>query len=247
MRNLFLSVFLFISLFGCTKKESLIFDSLTIDPPVFKNCESLGCAEIAISIPKSVIDGDISIKINKTIEQHVCKILDIEESSTTSITSAISSFNTSFQQLKQEFPDTMFTYEASIDGEVLYQDDNIISITISSYLFTGGAHGNQNVTMLNFNPSTGKLLTHTDIFTDIPAFKSYVESIFRTQYKIPPSESINSTGFFFDNDQFVLPENIGFLKDHIIFIYNQYEIASYADGVIEFSIPKSDLNKHLKL
>jgi hypothetical protein len=49
----------------------------------------------------------------------------------------------------------------------------------------------------------------------------------------------------FEKDHFYLPENIGFTEKGIKLLYNQYEVASYADGPIELTLPYKDIRKFL--
>ncbi len=58
-------------------------------------------------------------------------------------------------------------------------------------------------------------------------------------------ESINSTGFWFENDRFYLPESIGLSKTNLLLVYNQYEIASYAGGPVALKIPLEELKEYL--
>ena len=52
---------------------------------------------------------------------------------------------------------------------------------------------------------------------------------------------------YFWGEPFHLPENIGLNDEGVIFFYNVYEIASYADGITEFTIPFSDIESLLKI
>ncbi|MCJ7759370.1 MAG: RsiV family protein, partial [Gillisia sp.] len=112
-------------------------------------------------------------------------------------------------------------------------------------LFTGGAHGYTSVNYLNFNSKTGDQLWTKDIFED--EFKSYAEKLFRQKNDIPENQPINSTGLFFENDSFQLPQNIGFSKNKIILRYNAYEVASYAEGGIQLEIPIKDVEEFIKI
>ena len=71
------------------------------------------------------------------------------------------------------------------------------------------------------------------------------EAKFRSQEKIPASEPINSTGFMFDGETFYLPENIGFTQEGIQLLYNQYEVASYADGPIVLTLSYKEVKDYL--
>jgi hypothetical protein len=65
------------------------------------------------------------------------------------------------------------------------------------------------------------------------------------QEKIPEGEPINSTGYMFERDTFYLPQNIGFTQDGVKLLYNEYEVASYADGPVELLLPYKEVKKYL--
>ena len=48
-------------------------------------------------------------------------------------------------------------------------------------------------------------------------------------------------------NRFELPESLGYSDEGLIILYNPYEIASYAQGIIEFSIPYEDVNSFLNV
>lgn len=98
---------------------------------------------------------------------------------------------------------------------------------------------------LNFDPTTGKQYSQEELFT--PEFTDFIEDIFRKEQNIPAEENINSTGFWFENDTFHLPENIGFEEEKVILIYNSYEIAPYAAGDIYMEIPIEEVRPFLQI
>jgi len=116
---------------------------------------------------------------------------------------------------------------------------------LNSYLFTGGAHGYTTRTFLNFNKRKGKEIENWELFKDLEHFKNFAEAKFRFQEDIPANNPINSTGFMFEQDEFYLPENIGFTEKGLVLLYNQYEVASYADGAIELVLPYGEVKKYL--
>ena len=65
--------------------------------------------------------------------------------------------------------------------------------------------------------------------------------------EIPEDKPINSTGFWFENNTFYLPESIGFTKENVILLYNQYEIASYSSGPVELEISLEKVLPYLKI
>ena len=145
----------------------------------------------------------------------------------------------------KEFPEYNIPWEASVEGELVNETPEVISIKYKLALFTGGAHGYTSITYLNFNPETGDLLTNDEIFK--PEFKDYAEKLFRKKNEIPEDSSINSTGFFFEDDKFQLPQNVGILKNKIVLRYNAYEVASYAEGGIQLEIPMDKAKDFIKI
>ena len=119
----------------------------------------------------------------------------------------------------------------------------MITIAVDSYTFSGGAHGNSTITLLNFDPNTGNLYQQDNLFNSTKDFIQLVESAFKSEIK---SKNKNEEDYFFGQD-FKLPENVGFSDEGVIFLYNTYELASYAQGITEFTIPYSEISKYLKI
>ena len=228
---LFLSLGLF---FSCV-------DS-TISPINFSETNVLyeDNAVIELNIPRADGKTEQSIAINKVIENHIANMLVFldEPSDTLQLEYAIKSFDSEYKSFKEGFGESAMVWDASFDGEVTYQSDVLISIAINSYLNSGGAHGNANVTFFNFDAS-GKALTFDEIFTNKESLTSLVKTYF-------DEETEGSTINYFFEESFHLPANIGFNDEGVIFFYNVYEIASYADGITEFTVPYSEIEPYLK-
>ncbi|WP_378180707.1 DUF3298 domain-containing protein [Aquimarina sp. SS2-1] len=214
----------------------------------FFDCEVTDCVITEIFLLESVSEDKISKDINQLIEKTAISILNIEEdNSITTVEKAVQNFNNSYQEIKKEFPEEIMPYEVSIHCDISFQNANILSVIIDSYLFAGGAHGSGNSTYLNIDPKTGKSIENQKMIKDINQFSTFVEKKFRKTHSIPENASINSTGFFFENDIFSLPINIGLTDTHIILLYNQYEISSYAEGPIELKLDKQEVKDYFAL
>lgn len=242
----FLCIFL---VFSCKKDTPPPeFEELNIDLVSQLDCdpEEENCAFISINIPWAANTNSRNKRINDQIESHVINLLDYqEENNFKSLESISQNFIDSYEAAAIEFPEYNIPWEASLNGRVMYMSEKIISIEFNLALFTGGAHGFTSISFLNIDPATGLELKNEDLFT--AEFTGYVEDYFRRSYDIPANEPINSTGFLFNNDQFELPENIGFNQQKIILRYNVYEVASYAEGGIKIEIPKEEAREYLKI
>ena len=241
MKNSILSLIIIVLLISCGKEEKLVFENLRFSN---ENCSQ--CPDIEIDVPQALDNRKISSTINSAIREEVILILSYEEEVEVSdIPSAISSFNNSYNALQKMFPDESIPWEAKIDAEVAYENNDLITIMLNSYIFTGGAHGYGSTRFLNFEKKSGLELGRRDLFKNQGDFVDFAEERFRMQEKIPNDQSINSTGLMFELDEFYLPENIGFTESGLKLLYNPYEVASYADGTIEMTIPYGEVEKFL--
>ena len=201
-------------------------------------------AVVEINIPKA--DGAFlaSNNINSTIENHIANMLNFseEESDTISLEFAISKFDKEYESFQSDFEESALVWEALFDGEVTYHSPMVITIAINSYLNTGGAHGNLNITLFNFETSTGKLLSNDELISDFPSFSKIAEKHFK-EYTNTQEE----LGDYFFGEGFHLPANIGFNEEGVLLCYNVYEIASYAVGVTEFTIPFEEVEDFLNI
>jgi hypothetical protein len=243
MKNSFAFLFITIFLLACESESKLTFETIQLD-----NNTCNDCPEIKISIPKALDDTRIAEKINITINEELIYTLKFEDSlDVATIEEAIQSFTNSYQRFKKEFSDETVVWQAQADGVVSYESPFIVSLQLDTYIFTGGAHGYGATTFLNFDKSKSIELEIHHLFKDLEGFIDFAEEQFREAQKIPSNVSINTTGFMFSGDLFHLPENLGFTKNGIKLIYNQYEVASYADGPIELLIPYAKVNPFLKV
>lgn len=191
-------------------------------------------AEIEVAFDKAKPKSDVAKIINAHIESAILKSIPIsEELAPKTITDALKSFDTEYRFFKNNFEDNAQIWALAIETEVLYQTPNIITMGLSVYADTGGAHGNDSIQFLNFKPENGALLSHDDIIMDMDGFKKLAETFFLDHMK---NESSDLSEFFFGKP-FQLPENIGFNDEGVILLYNTYEIASFNQGYTEFVIP----------
>ncbi|PRX56698.1 DUF3298 and DUF4163 domain-containing protein [Flagellimonas meridianipacifica] len=237
-----IGVLLFILLLlGCENEAKLTFGTFELS-----NTACDVCPKIEIKLPEALDDISTSKTINTALREEVIALLSFEEETEiVSIEGAVESFSTSFKDLKEKFSDEV-AWEAEINGDIVYEDDNMLTLVINAYIFTGGAHGYSSTSFLNFDKLKGTELENWQLFEDEEGFIHFAEAKFRIQEKIPQDGNINATGFMFDGDMFHLAENIGYTPDGIQLIYNQYEVASYADGPIVLTIPYAESNKYLK-
>jgi len=230
-----------IVIISCETESKLAFDTLQLGG---ENCTD--CPKIEINIPNVLDESSVATAINRSLREEIISLLSFSEDQTIdNMDKAIASFTDSYKELKEKFPEEP-AWEAQINGEVVYEDANIVTIKLNSYSFTGGAHGYASTSFLNFDKVEGTELENHDLFEDYEGFAQFAEAQFREQEKIPQDKNINATGFMFEGDAFHLAQNMGYTQNGLQMVYNQYEVASYADGPIVLTLSYEDINKYLK-
>ncbi|GAA4295140.1 DUF3298 and DUF4163 domain-containing protein [Aestuariibaculum suncheonense] len=230
---LFFFTTLFI-LYSCNEDSNTSFSIITITTPNNKLVE--------INIPNAEGDDAISNQINTEITKAVSAALHTGEGkpdNATTIEEKIEKFNVEYNNFVKDFPESTFPWEAQIDGEVIFQSPEVISISITSYMNTGGAHGTVHISFLNFDPTTGKRFENEVLFKNQETFKALAKRYF--------DESIEDKAQLFEPETFQLAQTIGFSEEGLILLYNTYEIASYSAGIIEYTIPAEKVNDVLAI
>ncbi|NNE31805.1 MAG: DUF4163 domain-containing protein [Winogradskyella sp.] len=214
-------------------------------PPLTFNSEEIlikSDAEINVLLTKALSGSEVADKINSAINNEIVKSIS-GASSSRSLDKALLNFDKEFVDYKNNFPEDEQDWTLDIESELTYQSPEIVTIAISIYIDKGGAHGNDSIRFLNFDPLTGNLLRHSDIISDIEKFKTLAKSYFKTSNTLEDS----AIDDMFIDKTFKLPENIGFTEDGLVLLYNIYEIESYNPGYTEFVIPFKAAQPYLKI
>ncbi len=135
-----------------------------------------------------------------------------------------------------ESADYAFNYFTSF----LYADKNIISVSISSYEYTGGAHGYGGQIYYIYNLHTAKLLSES--LASIIANKDNADLVALLQSKLAANYKQSD---FFDFDNIRLNDNYYIDDSGVHFLYNPYEIAPYALGQISVSFTFDELKPYV--
>ncbi|WP_372757389.1 DUF3298 and DUF4163 domain-containing protein [Mariniflexile sp.] len=231
-KNYFYFFCLFFILYNCKDDVTVTFSETLVTT---KNNEL-----VEINIPKALEKNNISSEINLEISKTVINALHVGETdaiNSNSIEESIDLFNKEYHAFNSDFPDIAQPWEAQIDGEVLFQSADIISISITSYVNTGGAHGITSISFLNFSASTGKRIKNEDLIINKKAFENIAKTYF--------NDALTEDTVLFEPNTFKLPENIGFNYEGVLLLYNQYEIAPYSTGIIDFVIPFEKVSSFL--
>lgn len=125
-----------------------------------------------------------------------------------------------------------------MDIDLHFTSNNILTLKQDYYEFAGGAHGINGLYYFNYNPKTGQQLENNALFDDVVAFTAFAKTKF-----IKTHGPINQ--YWFEGDVFRLPKNIGFGPEGMLFFYNVYEIAPYAEGSFELTFTWQEIEDYL--
>lgn len=159
----------------------------------------------------------------------------------TDLTAASARFIAEYEDFIADFPQREMAW--TMQGTaVVTAMDSVACVEVSTSSFMGGAHPLSYTTYLLTDTRTGKPLTIADLTADTTKLKKRAEEAFRRHVGIKPGASLtDGTEYWFENDQYVLPSNIGVTADSVIFHYNAYEIGPYVLGSTIFSLPRTIL------
>ena len=120
------------------------------------------------------------------------------------------------------------------------------SFYVETYL--GGAHGSHDIYYLNIDSKTGKRLSKADVFKadkEEELLQAITQRLAHDNGCKNRDELMEKTGITMLGDIYV-GQNFTLESEGITFVYNTYEIASYADGTISVFLPYDELKPFLK-
>jgi hypothetical protein len=137
-------------------------------------------------------------------------------------------------------------YSANVNAEQV--TDSLITLSIYTEDYSGGAHPNSSTSFLNIHAQTGASVQLDDVLKAgyINTLTQIGERVFREQRELADTASFKSNALDFPDDKFQLNKNYGFTKEGILFYYNSYEVGAYAAGPTEVLIPYTEIKDWLK-
>lgn len=173
-------------------------------------------------------------KINQDAKNFVIAITDKFEND--------SKTNCDFSNLPGPKPEWSCELDVAFDGFSLV-DNKILSAKIEYYQFTGGAHGGTTYEFLNYNVDSGEKINWQDVFKKDSDYLKIISNYSKDNLSnqlLKPDEPLSDSGWIEQgtaptNDNY--NTNIGFDKDGLTIVFQQYQVAAYAAGPQQVLIP----------
>lgn len=157
------------------------------------------------------------------------------------------SLSNNYYSDKQRLPDgdtpVWYWYQLINTNKILFRNDSLLSYAVEYYDYTGGAHGSYRIMYFNIDLVNIVTISEEDIF--VPNYQKILTDKLLTQlmkkHGVSSADSLLTIGFFNIDD--ILPNNNFWMNNEgIHYAFNQYEIAPYSMGVIDITIPYSEMS-----
>lgn len=165
-----------------------------------------------------------------------------------SVEEAASAFLKEAGESQKSETEHAWPWESETKAQVLLDRPGIVTISIFSYAFTGGAHGMSVTSYLVYDTKTGKQLTLDDLFVRgyAKSLDRLIDQRFRQMRGLRPTEPLNDQKGGLFEDKILHNSNFAITGSGVRFLYNQYDIAPYAAGQIEIDLPFDELCELIK-
>lgn len=203
--------------------------------------ETQNCATIKVSYPK-VLDAGSPEAIDALNQFIQGQLLDYGDENGKKPASLDELANMFIGDYLQD-PNPLGNWEMDRTATVSFSAEHLVTLNFSEHGYTGGAHGFSGQRYFVLDTNNGQQLTLGDLLN--PGYEGELnvagERAFRQVRDIPPDASLESAGFWFENNTFSVNNNFGVMEDGLVFAFNPYEVAPYALGPTEFTVPYDDI------
>lgn len=208
----------------------------------FNTDEDILCRDsVDMLLPEKVYGHDTQALRDTIMLTAFDTIASPEQASRHFFDSAVSELGYSYHEVGDTIPGGESDGMVLIQGNVLNLSPRLLTYSVSRYVYyPGAAHGLTTTEYITYVLDQEKVLTLNDLFT--PEGLEKLPTIINSRAKqlepsIGPTDKITS-----------LPSQGNFyisLNDVITFVYQPYEVASYAQGAIQISFYPTELTEYL--
>lgn len=136
-------------------------------------------------------------------------------------------------------------YEEDLSMNVIFNSDSLLTLTYTTYNYSGGAHGNYWTLLQSYRPQSQQIIKIDEVFTGSynQALTDDLEASVRELYQLSPKQPLTEILF---EEKIEPTDNFGLTGAGIVFNYPPYAIAPYAAGEITLFVPFDAVTEVLK-
>lgn len=185
--------------------------------------------------------------INNTLVFAVAGVDPSKPHGPVSLPGAAGSFIGEYDSYRKDDPEAMGWY-SDTTGKVLLNRAGLLTVSITTDIYTGGAHGMNSTSYYVFDAETGQRLSIGDIF--LPGSEARLDALVDRRYRemkgLGPNTPLNGEQGELFEDVIRHNDNFAVTDLGITFLYNPYEIAAYATGPIEVDLKWAEVQPLLR-
>ncbi|MTI19751.1 DUF3298 domain-containing protein [Fulvivirga sp. RKSG066] len=210
----------------CESDTSVYCTKVTFEFPQLSGLDSATTKRIEAKLKSTILNQYLKDSINTGFEDYTDQFIE------------------DYKTIQSKF-DNAFGWYSKVVSKVIYSDtvNHILTIQTSTSIYTGGAHGTDEMYYVNFDLSDGDIYTLNDVF--VSDFETRLNELALSNFK-DQTDSANFQDFNFEENQ-LYNSNFGIIDEGIKFYYNPYEIAPYSSGASEIFISYEELKPILKM
>ena len=206
------------------QEDKLIAQEITISDIVIK--EDYEALEVDLTIPviQGLEDKQIEEEINQNIQEDILNFrYRIQTESEEYL-----------QEAKKEGGEIR-KYMAIAYYIVHYQTNDLLSLSVFYYCYTGGAHGCTIQEAYNLNLVNGEEISLQEILKEKKDYVKIINQEIKRQIKLNPEVYFDDAVFHSISQE----QPFYLIEDGIVIYFGLYEIAPYSSGIRYFKIPFS--------
>lgn len=195
------------------------------------------------SVPVGVDFKNVKRTISRIVTQDSTFIGTLKEAFENSTNSLITdAFNYGKEWESEDNPYIEFSsFEEQVHTTVQAVSRYWLTVCTEQYSYLGGAHGSTYVKYDNIDTQTGNIVKEQELFKQ--DYRNILAGLIQEKVKQRnSSKNKNEYIALLVKINEIEPNGNFYLnKDSIVYVYNQYEIAPYVQGIIEIKIPYNEI------
>lgn len=225
------------------KTEAVEIEITTIQRSYYSDDNETELVQVQLQIPKILAPAQaVTDQINQIFEDNKVRaeaIITGEQKSDGDILGGI-------VPMAKEYQDNLPYYYAQM-YEPTRADSAVISMSYMQASYAGGAHGSNTVCGVNYDMQTGEKITIADLSTDEEAFRQLCIDLVKKQASEMEKEEVVFFEGYEDNIENIITDDTFFFSEKgLVLISQEYMLQPYSSGVVNFTIPYTELEGLLK-
>ena len=223
--GIMISTFIYTPVLVQAQENKPIDQKITITDLAIKEDHEALKVDMVFPLVTGVKDKQVEEKINQIIQEDVHNFKEILQTESEKY----------LQGAKEEGLEIR-KYIVTTYYIVHYQKDDLLSLSVFYYSYTGGAHGYTLQSAYNYNLENGKEIFLSDIFKEKKDYVEIINQEIKRQIEVNPQEYFSEFSVFQSISQ---GQPFYLIEDGIVVYFGLYEIAPYSSGIRYFEIPYS--------